>query len=524
MSGVAPIVRANHAAVFGDRPQPVDDAPDREVGGEPKDDPEPGSAEGSADADEHDLTADDRSRLEPNRAIVGDRCSEQSLVELPAGSTGGVAPQLAAKAVGRDRIPAIEGNVGFVRSELVAMVRHVASPVRIDRGERGKPDDPAPDEVVQLAIAEEHAMRGFMHQCSDLRMASTGKDEGDDPNNRMVDPNRADGDADDLRPARHDGDAVADRGNAPHLVAKRSDRATVWTQARVYGGAQRRWLGEHRDPICCDGGRCDGGRFWRGGHDGNITLGHLMSQERNTLSPRSLMLSLLLGMRRPRRPASELVAWCGLFGVPDGTARVALSRMVRAGELRREGPIYELAGRVRDRSVDQAFSLAPQFVDDRGSWWMELVTAESRTARDRSDLRLALRHAGFAERREGVWLRPANLERPRPMIVAAQCERLRAEPENAVSLARELFDPAAWGVTARSLRARLRTASARLDRPQHLAAAFVTGARVVSHLRADPLLPHSLIAARDLGDELRDEYRTFQRSFGVAVNAWFESQ
>jgi phenylacetic acid degradation operon negative regulatory protein len=256
----------------------------------------------------------------------------------------------------------------------------------------------------------------------------------------------------------------------------------------------------------------------------DITLTNLMSQERNALSPRSLVLSLLLGMRRPRRSAQELVAWCGLFGISDGTARVALSRMARAGELECEGAVYELAGRVRRRGVDQGFALAPRFVDDGGSWWMEAVIADSRSPRDRVELRRSLRHAGYAERREGLWLRPANLDRPRTPLAVAQCERFRVQPDDPPVLARELFDASSWGRTARDLRVELRTASRQLDRPDRLAAAFVTGTKVVAHLRADPLLPESLTSSRDRGDALRDDYWSFQRNFGVAVNAWFESQ
>ena len=43
--------------------------------------------------------------------------------------------------------------------------------------------------------------------------------------------------------------------------------------------------------------------------------------------------------------------WCGLFGVAEGTARVALSRMVDRGELRSGSGVYELAGRVRALGV-----------------------------------------------------------------------------------------------------------------------------------------------------------------------------
>ncbi len=256
-----------------------------------------------------------------------------------------------------------------------------------------------------------------------------------------------------------------------------------------------------------------------------ITLSSQMDQERNVLSPRSLVLSLLLGMRQPRRPAHELVAWCGLFGIADGTARVALSRMVRAGELTNRGGIYELAGRVRARGDDQRFALAPVFVTDADptGWWMELVRTNAREASDRVALRTAMRHHGFAERREGVWLRPANLDRERPAAVAEQCERLRAIPEAPKELAEQMFAPRAWGARARSLRRDLESVQRRLRSADGLADAFTCGTQVVAHLRADPLLPPQLCRPNDRGDALRDAYVEFQRGFGIAVREWFAS-
>src|SRR4051812_28186780 len=104
-----------------------------------------------------------------------------------------------------------------------------------------------------------------------------------------------------------------------------------------------------------------------------------MAQERKTraatavllerpLAPRSLIASLLLGMRPPRMPASRLVEWCGLFGVAEGTARVALSRMVDRGELIAADGVYELAGRLQERQFAQEWSLAPRPKVWDGGW------------------------------------------------------------------------------------------------------------------------------------------------------------
>ncbi len=247
-----------------------------------------------------------------------------------------------------------------------------------------------------------------------------------------------------------------------------------------------------------------------------------MTQERKReLAPRSLVLSLLLGMRRPRRRGSELVAWCGLFGVAEGTARVALSRMVRAGELANESGVYALSGRLQARRAEQEFAIAPRFVDDGGEWTMHVVIAEGRPAVERSALRVALRHSRFAERRPAVWLRPANLAQRDAELVTANCEMYRVRPAAPRSLAGTLFAPEQWAGTARALRDGLRRSQAGLPAAEAIAPAFLAGTRVAAHLRADPLLPDALVPARWPGAGLRADYLEYQDGFAHAVRQWF---
>ena len=145
-----------------------------------------------------------------------------------------------------------------------------------------------------------------------------------------------------------------------------------------------------------------------------------MTQERNAatiellerpLAPRSLVGSLLLGMRPPRMPASRLVEWCGLFGVAEGTARVALSRMVDRGELVARDGVYELAGHLRARQPAQEWSLAPRIERWKGEWLLGIVEPGARSAAERAALRDAARRLRMVELREAVWARPDNLPR-----------------------------------------------------------------------------------------------------------------
>lgn len=253
-------------------------------------------------------------------------------------------------------------------------------------------------------------------------------------------------------------------------------------------------------------------------------MDEVLDPEIGPLSPRSLVLSLLLGMRTPRRSGAELVAWCALFGVVEGTARVALSRMVASGELRHDAGSYELRGRMRSRRAEQEFALEPAVRDNDGEWAMLVVVRSGRAPRQRAELRTALRHARFAERREGVWVRPANLIQSLAPVIAEQCESYRVQPESPRALAAELFAPQAWAANAREIAAQLRDATHGLPREDAIAPAFVEGARTIAHLRADPLLPPELLPSRWPGERLRADYRAFQRAFRGAVRSWFASQ
>src|SRR5438105_14110135 len=78
------------------------------------------------------------------------------------------------------------------------------------------------------------------------------------------------------------------------------------------------------------------------------------------LSARSVVASVLLGTHPPRLSAAALVELCGRFGIAGGTTRVALSRMVAAGELAVEDGHYRLVGEaLLSRPPAQAAGLPP---------------------------------------------------------------------------------------------------------------------------------------------------------------------
>jgi phenylacetic acid degradation operon negative regulatory protein len=251
------------------------------------------------------------------------------------------------------------------------------------------------------------------------------------------------------------------------------------------------------------------------------------------LSARSLIASLLLRTSPPRMAGRRLVQWCGLFGIPEGTTRVALSRMVDRDELRADAGVYELVGRVSRRRSAQDFSLQPSFSDWNGAWRIAVVDGgAARLATQRAALRDAMRRLRYGELREGVWNRPDNLPRASApndawSVADEQCMWWTATPEeDAVALAARLFGTAEWARSGRAFVERLTSVTRRLTHndDRTLADAFVVGARAVAHLRADPLLPRELCPDGWPGEALRGAYVDFEPAFAHALQRWFRRQ
>lgn len=251
------------------------------------------------------------------------------------------------------------------------------------------------------------------------------------------------------------------------------------------------------------------------------------------LSARSIIASTLLGMRDPMLPAWLLVRCGVLFGIAEGTTRTALSRMVAAGELEADGEgAYRLAGSLLDRHARQRESRRPTTRAWSGGWVQAVVVGERRPAAARAELRAAARTLHLAELREGVWVRPDNLDADRhpaaTAVVAAQCHRWVGRPtdDDPAALAAQLWDLDGWAAACAPLLAALDRSSRGLDAGDEAAIApsFLAAAAVLRHLLADPLLPVELLPADWPGDAVRDRYRTFEAIFQAAYRDWFRAQ
>jgi phenylacetic acid degradation operon negative regulatory protein len=234
-----------------------------------------------------------------------------------------------------------------------------------------------------------------------------------------------------------------------------------------------------------------------------------------------VVLSTLLGTHPPRLPVRVLVRVGELFAIPEGTIRVALSRMVSDGDVLADDGTYHLTGRLLGRHSRQDDSRAPHTRAWTGAWEMALVTASGRPAAERAALRKDMAALRLSELREGVWVRPDNLERPWSALVERRCMRVEARFDGngegasggAVSgqeLVGQLWDVAAWTTGAEQLEAALEAAR---SPDTGLADGFMVSAAALRHLLADPLLPPELLPADWPGPRLRALYERFDAEY-----------
>jgi phenylacetic acid degradation operon negative regulatory protein len=246
-----------------------------------------------------------------------------------------------------------------------------------------------------------------------------------------------------------------------------------------------------------------------------------MDQERNApLTARSVLASTLLGVAPPELPVAYLVHVAGLFGINDNRARVALSRMVASGEATTNGTgRYRLAGRLLDRQARQLASRAGHTQVWSGEWQVVVVTTSGSSAEIRSKRRNALRFARLGELREGVWMRPDNLEVRLDPEVGRDSTGLVARPgDDPQALAGRLWDIEGWGHRARRLMETMGDRPTRV--PADLAPGFELSASVLRHLQADPLLPDELLPAGWPGAGLREQYDGWDAGYRSVLEKW----
>jgi phenylacetic acid degradation operon negative regulatory protein len=224
------------------------------------------------------------------------------------------------------------------------------------------------------------------------------------------------------------------------------------------------------------------------------------------MTARSVVLSVLLGTHPARASAADLVSLTADFGIKETALRVALTRMVGAGDLLRSADGYRLSDRLLARQRRQDEAMHPRVKAWRGCWTTLVVTSVGTDARTRAALRTTLQHKRFAELREGVWMRPDNLD---PKLgealgdeVRSRLRVLRARDSDPAELAQQLWDLPGWARTGHELL----DAMAKAD---DVPARFTVAAAMVRHLLTDPMLPDELLPSGWPGAALRTRYQGF---------------
>ncbi|VEG51938.1 PaaX domain-containing protein, C- domain [Mycolicibacterium aurum] len=219
------------------------------------------------------------------------------------------------------------------------------------------------------------------------------------------------------------------------------------------------------------------------------------------MTARSVVLSVLLGAHPAWATAADLIRLTSDFDIKESTVRVALTRMVGAGDLVRSEDGYRLSDRLLARQRRQDDAINPQQQPWDGTWTTVVITSVGTDARTRAALRNCLQDKRFAELREGVWMRPDNV-----VVdlgdVSARMRILRARDERPEELAERLWDLSGWTATGRELLAGMADAA---DVPER----FVVAAAMVRHLLTDPVLPDALLPTGWPGAALRRAYNDF---------------
>lgn len=220
------------------------------------------------------------------------------------------------------------------------------------------------------------------------------------------------------------------------------------------------------------------------------------------MTARSVVLSVLLGAHPASATSAELLRLTAGFGIKETAMRVALTRLVAAGDLVRSAQGYGLSERLLERQRRQDEALNPRTRPWGGDWIAVVITSVGCDARTRAALRSGLTERRFAELREGFWMRPDNIDVDLGAGLSPYIRLLTARDEHPADLAGKLWDLTGWAATGNGLLAEMAQAPEVPDR-------FIVAAAMVRHLRRDPVLPAELLPLDWPGERIRSRYAEF---------------
>jgi phenylacetic acid degradation operon negative regulatory protein len=220
------------------------------------------------------------------------------------------------------------------------------------------------------------------------------------------------------------------------------------------------------------------------------------------MTARSVVLSVLLGAHPASATSAELLTLTAGFGIKETAMRVALTRLVAAGDLVRSAAGYGLSDRLLERQRRQDEALNPRARRWGGDWLAVVITSIGCDARTRAALRSGLSERRFAELREGIWMRPDNIDVDLGADLDVHSRLLTARDDQPAELAGRLWDLTGWAATGDEL---LTEMAAAPDVPGR----FMVAAAMVRHLRRDPVLPVELLPPNWPGERIRSRYAEF---------------
>ncbi len=227
-------------------------------------------------------------------------------------------------------------------------------------------------------------------------------------------------------------------------------------------------------------------------------------------SPKSFILDLLSTLKRGTMPVSALVEAGGLFGIGANNMRVALARLLAAGQVSRdERGRYRLGDGTRPvaKRITTWRDLERRTRRWDGGWiGVHLATADPKIGRsERRGRERALHLLGFEPLLPNLALRPANLR--------ATIDEVRDDlhgtglPDSdlvfelgGLDATREANARTLWNTTAlrklyRSLRKELKASAAHVSKApaaEAMVESFLVGGRALRELILDPLLPEEI--------------------------------
>jgi len=258
-------------------------------------------------------------------------------------------------------------------------------------------------------------------------------------------------------------------------------------------------------------------------------------------TPRSLIVDLLSTLRRGSMPVAALCQAGALFGIAEGSLRVALHRLQAEGRVESdERGQYRLgAAAAPVQSVVAGWRELDRRTRAWNGRWIAVHAAAPRRRRTRFDPTAhALRLFGFERLAPALHVRPANLREGTEGVRSALyalglpddalvCELGELDPATDAR-ARSVWNGDALVRSYRAARREIEASSTRLperSEAEAMVESFQLGGRVLQQLVLDPLLPAPLVDERERRalvesmrayDRLgRDAWAAFLGRFGV---------